>query len=116
MALPTPKLTAKLSCGGNHIQASREPSDRVHRSHSNRDKRGSLSTHQCARSVCIGESNHSLVRHLPAPQDCAGLSDQHEGRVVSQGNCDGDVYGAVDQQTRDCDRSGAGGERGREQP
>lgn len=113
MALPTPKLTEKLSCGDVHIQASRKPSGRVHRSHSNRDKRSSLSTHQCAISLGIGESNHSLVRHLPAPQDCAGLSDQHEGRVVSQGNCDGDVYGAVDQQVRDRDRSGTGGERGR---
>ena len=53
---------------------------------------------------------------LPAPQGRAGLSDQHEGCVVSQGHCDGDVYGAADQQARDCDRSGTGGERGREQP
>ena len=53
---------------------------------------------------------------LPSPQDCAGLSDQHEGRVVSQGHCDGDVYGAVNQKAHDCDRSGTGGERGREQP
>ena len=50
------------------------------------------------------------------PQDHAGLSHQHEGRVVSQGNCGGDVYGAVDQQTRDRGRSGTGGERGSEQP
>lgn len=47
------------------------------------------------------------MRRLPALQDCPNLSDQHEGRVVSQGICGGDVYGAVDQQTR---------ERGREQP
>lgn len=53
---------------------------------------------------------------LPSPQDCPNLSDQHEGRVVSQGNCGGDVYGAVDQQARNCDRSGTGGERGRERP
>lgn len=53
---------------------------------------------------------------LPAPQDCPGLSDQHEGRVVSQGHCDGDVYGAVDQKAHDCDRSGTGGKRGRKQP
>lgn len=52
---------------------------------------------------------------LPALQNRAGLPDQHEGRFVSQGHCDGDVYDAVDQQTRDCDRSGTGGERGREQ-
>ena len=58
---------------------------------------------------------HNMTTSL-TPQDCAGLSDQHEGRVVSQGNCGGDVYGAVDQQARDCDRSGTGGERGRERP
>lgn len=51
-----------------------------------------------------------------SPQGRAGLSHQYEGRVVSQGHCDGDVYGAVDQQARDCDRSGTGGERGRERP
>ena len=53
---------------------------------------------------------------LPASQGRAGLSDQHEGRVVSQGNCGDDVYGTADQQARDCDRSWTGGERGREQP
>lgn len=91
------------------------PQKRFSAQHS-RDKQGNLSTHQCAISLSIGESNHSLVRHLPAPQGRAGLSHQHESGVVSQGNCGGDVYGAVDQQTRDCDRSGTGGERGREQP
>lgn len=50
------------------------------------------------------------------PQSRAGLSHQHESGVVSRGHCDGDAHGAVDQQTRDCDRSGTGGERGREQP
>lgn len=64
-----------------------------------------------------GESvspHHMAAAHRDAmgkppsvPQDHAGLSHQHEGRVVSQGNCGGDVYGAADQQTRD---------RGREQP
>lgn len=44
------------------------------------------------------------------------LTDQHEGCAVSQGHCDGDVYGAVGQQARDCDHSGTGGESGREQP
>lgn len=73
----------------------------------------SLSTHQCATSLSIGESNHSLVRHLLASQGHAGLSDQHEGRVVSQGHCDGDIHGAVDQKAHDRDRSGTGGERGR---
>lgn len=52
---------------------------------------------------------------LSVPQGRAGLSHQHEGRVASNGNCGGDVYGTADQQARDCDRSGAGGERGREQ-
>ena len=42
-----------------------------------------------------------------------GPYDQHEGRVISEGHCDGDAHGAVDQQTHDCDRSGTGGERGR---
>lgn len=73
-----------------------------------------------------GESvspHHMAAAHRDAmgkppsvPQGRAGLSHQHESGVVSQGNCGGDVYGAVDQQTRDCDRSGTGGERGREQP
>ena len=49
------------------------------------------------------------------PQGRAGLSDQYGGHVVSEDNCDGDVYGSADQQARDCDRSGAGGERGRKQ-
>ena len=53
---------------------------------------------------------------LPAPQGRAGLSHQHESGVVSQGHCDGDIHGAVDQKARDRDRSGTGGERGREQP
>lgn len=53
---------------------------------------------------------------LPALQSRTNLSDQHEGRFVSEGNCDGDAYDAVDQQARDCDRSWTGGERGREQP
>ena len=52
----------------------------------------------------------------PAPQGHAGLSHQHESGVVSQGHCDGDVYGSADQQARNCDRSGTGGERGRERP
>lgn len=42
----------------------------------------------------------------PAPQGHAGLSHQHESGVVSQGHCDGDVYGSADQQARNCDRSG----------
>ena len=56
------------------------------------------------------------MRRLPAPQDRTNLSDQHEGRGVSEGHGDGDVYGAVDQQARNRDRSGSGGKRGREQP
>lgn len=62
------------------------------------------------------QTGNSLARHLLASQGRAGLSGQHESGVVSQGHCDGDVYGAVDQQARDCDRSGTVGERGREQP
>ena len=50
------------------------------------------------------------------PQDRPNLSAQHEGRVVSEGNCDGDVHGAENQQARDRDRSRTGGERGRKQP
>lgn len=50
------------------------------------------------------------------PQGRAGLSDQHEGCVVSQGHCDGDVYGAADQQARDCERSETGRELGRKHP
>lgn len=59
---------------------------------------------QCAAAIRTAEEGD---RHL---------TDQHEVGVASQGNCDGDVYGAVDQQARDRDRSGRGGGRGRERP
>lgn len=44
---------------------------------------------------------------LPA-QDRAGLSDQHEGRVVSEGNGDGDAHGTVDRQACNRNYSGTG--------
>lgn len=64
----------------------------------------------------IDDPDAESVLSQSAPQGRAGLSHQYESGVVSQGHCDGDIHGAVDQKAHDCDRSGTGGERGREQP